>query len=157
MADFNVNLTSSEGATLPVDGFGKSFVLKRTVDFTDTDNQLAQNAIMALFHIPAYVKVREVLMRVTTADTDITTVELGGYSRSGTTITEIDLDGFGVNATLAATGYVAMDVDAVYNPAGTGGRGYVATSDWYVTVKNTDANTLDEAVVEFIAICEDLR
>ena len=157
MADFNVNKTNDIAALAWPPG--KTLVMKRTVDFSVAANQLAQNAIMALFMIPAHVKVREVLMRVITADTDITTVELGAYSRVAATetITEIDLDGFGVNGTLAATGYVAMDVDAVYNPQGTGARGYVGTSEWYVCVKNTDAQTLDEAEVEFIAICEDLR
>jgi hypothetical protein len=58
---------------------------------------------------------------------------------------------------MSTTGYKAMDVDAVYNPQGTGANGYVATSPWYVTFTNKDTDTINEAVVEFFAICEDLR
>lgn len=155
MADFTVNKTDNRAMlSWPR---GKTFVLKRRVDFSE-DN-LAQNGIMALFMIPAYVKVREVFMRVITADSDWNTSGLlGAYSRSGTTISAIDADGFAVTGqTGTTTGYKAMDVDAVYNPAGTGANGYVATSEWYVTFTNLDADTINEAVVDFIAICEDLR
>ena len=158
MADFTVNKTDN----LPVLSWppGKTFVLKRTVDFSVAANQLVQNGIMALFEIPAYIKVREVGMRVITADADLATSGyLGAYSRvaATSTITAIDADGFGVTGeVMNATGYVAMDVDAAYNPQGTGANGYVATSPWYVTFTNIDTDTINEAEVEFFAICEDL-
>ena len=159
MATFTAIQTDSEDFALPWDGLQKVGVLKREVDFSVAANYLATTTIMPLFKIPAYVKVTEVGMRVITADTDITTVHLGAYSRNETTlaITEIDADGFGVDMSLAATGYVAYDVDAVYNRQGTTGRGYVSISDWYVTIYNADADTINGAKVEFFAIWEDLR
>lgn len=159
MADFTINKTDN----LPVLSWppGKCFVLKRTVDFTVAANQLVQNGIMALFEIPAHVKVREVGMRVITADADLATSGyFGAYTRvaATSTITVVDEDGFAVTGqVMNATGYVAMDVDAAYNPQGTTARGYVSTSPWYVTFTNKDTDTINEAVVEFFAICEDLR
>ena len=159
MADFNVNQDSGDGFSVPVDGIGKVAVLKRTVDFTVAANQLAQNGVMAIFALPAGVKTREFGMKAKTADTDVTSVHLGVFTRvaATSTITAVDADGFGVGVTLASAGHVGMDVDAAYNPQGTGGRGYVGTSDYYLAITNNDADTINEAVVDFYAIVEDLR
>ena len=158
MAKFDVDLVENEGAGVMY-GPEKMGVLKRTVDFSMAANLLAQNKIMSLFKIPAKVLVTKVIMNVLTADADVTTVNMGVYTEAANgDITEVDLDGFGVNLDPHLVGLVANDVDAVYNSAGTGGRGYVNMSaESIITLQNVDAQSLDSAVIEFYAVCEDLR
>jgi hypothetical protein len=159
MATFTAIQTDSDGFALPWDGIAKVGVAKRTVNFATAANYLAQTQVMPIFKVPAKVKIREFGMRVITADTDVTTVDLGVYTRDESTlaITEVDLDGFAVNVSLATTGYVGVDVDAVYNPAGTNAHGYVGIVDSYLCIYNADADTINGANVEFFAIWEDLR
>jgi hypothetical protein len=159
MATFTAIQTDNDGFALPWDGIQTVGVMKREVDFSVAANYLATTQVMPIFKVPAYVKIREFGMRVITADTDVTTVDLGVYTRDESTlaITAVDLDGFAVDVSLASTGYVAMDVDAVYNPQGSGAKGYVGIVDAYLCIYNSDTDTINGAKVEFFAIWEDLR
>ena len=155
---FTVDLTENVGVAMPFDGHDRFFVVKKTVDFSV--HNLANAEIMGLFAIPAGVLVREVLVKViTSADSDTTTFDIGSF-----TIAEvaIDADGFQYNqnpyqATVPV--YVrdpAKDTNAAY-AINDGTAGFVYTSDWILGFTNTDAQTLDHGVIEFIAVCIDLR
>lgn len=150
---FTVDLTEGEGTVMPVDGVVKHFVLKREVDFTVTANQLVNTGTMALFDIPAYVLVREVFIVVKTADADVTTVDVGSYSTAGVAVAAT---GFMDDATLATTG-IKRDVAGGTYAITDGTAGYVAAADWAIGLYNADADTINEAVVEFYAECVDLR
>lgn len=150
---FTVDLTSAEGTTVPVDGINKCFVMRRTVDFTKTANQLAQTATMALFDIPAYILVREVYMVVTTADADVSDVDIGTFSTAGVAVSA---DGFIDGATIASTG-IKRDVAGETYSINDGTAGYVAAAAWSVGLTNNDADTINGAVITFCAECVDLR
>lgn len=160
MATFTIDPLTDDGYAPSWDGSNRFGILKKQIDFSETANNLVQNGIVPIFKIPAHVRVTRVQMYVDTADTDIATSGyLGAYSRNETTlaITEIDADGFGVTGqVMSSTGYVAQDVDAVYNGQGSA-PGYVSTSAWYVTFTNIDTDTINEAVVTFIAEYVDYR
>ena len=150
---FDIDLTANEGAVLPWEGKDKYFVMKKRVDFTESANQLANAKSMGLFDIPAYVLVEEVFMVVRTADADITDVDIGRYSTAGVVAS---VDGFVDGATLAATGLVRDLAGETYSKQD-GTFGYMGTSDWAIGLYNNDAQTIDEAVVDFYAVCMDLR
>jgi len=150
---FAKNLTTSEGFSLPVDGLTKDVILRKRVDFTVAANQLAQNEIMALFKIPAFVLVEEVFMVVRTADTDITDVDIGSFTTAGVAVAA---DGFMDGLSLAAEGLIRDLAGETYSPQDQT-AGYMATSDWVVGFTNKDAQTIDGAVVDFFAVCKDLR
>ena len=151
---FEINLASSENAAVPVDGsIGKNFIMRREVDFTVAANQLAQTKAMGLFKVPAGVLVEEVLMRVKTPDADVTDVDIGSYSTAGVAVVA---DGFMDGATLANAGIVRDLAGETYSRQD-GTAGYSSTSEWMIGLLNNDADTINEAVVEFIAICVDCR
>ncbi len=150
---FAKNLTTSEGFSLPVDGLTKDVVLRKRVDFTAAANQLAQNEIMALFKIPAFVLVEEVFMVVRTADTDITDVDIGSFTTAGVAVSA---DGFMDGLSLAAEGLIRDLAGETYSPQDQT-AGYMGTSDWVVGFTNKDAQTIDGAIVDFFAVCKDLR
>ena len=163
MAVFTVSKVANDNYALRWPG-NKLTVLTKMVDFTVAANNLAVNGIMAIFKIPAKTHVVQFGMRVVTADTTVTRVNLGAYTEDPTTLayTVIDDDGFCVGsgdsgATLAVAGYVAMDVNAAFNLQGAS-AGYVFAADSVLTVTNVDADssTIDEAVVEFFAIVVDM-
>jgi len=112
---------------------GTTYILSQEIDFTDTDNQLAQNETMSVFDIPANCHVRG-FMKVTTADADITDVDLG-MTTDGTTSASL-FDG----VSLASTGYVqnATALDAF------------TTAASIVVLTNKDAQTINQAVVKVI-------
>lgn len=157
---FTVDLTGDVGVALPWDGLNKHFVLKKTVDFSEAANHLANAEIMALMPIPAGVLVREVIAKITTsADSDTTTFEVGSFTTAEVAIQE---HGFlyaqnPYQATVPA--YVrdtAVDTHAVYALTD-GTAGYVGASDWILGFTNTDAQELDNGVIEFMVVCIDLR
>lgn len=153
MADFTVKQTANEGFALPWSAERVS-VLKKTVDFSVAANYLVQDGVMSIFKLPAKCIVLACGIKVLTADTDITDVDLGLYTELDGTITVVDIDGYGDGLTLAATGFV-QDPDAVYNSAGTSALKVVA-ADSYFTIKNIDADTINGAKVEFWAVVVDV-
>ena len=157
---FTVDLTEDEGVAMPFDGLNKHFVVKKVVDFSEAANHLTNAQIMALMNIPAGVLVREVILKVTTsADSDTTTFEVGAYTKAA-----VEIDGHGFiyaknpyQATVPA--YVRdpdVDTHAIYAIAD-GTAGYVSGSDWVLTCANSDAQELDNGVIEFMVVCIDLR
>lgn len=155
---FTVDLTEDVGVAMPFSGHGKHFVVKKTVDFSE--NNLTTNQIIALFPIPADVLVREVLVKVIeSADSDTTTYDIGSFT---TAEVAIDADAFQYaqnpyQGTVPA--YVrdtAVDTNAAYAITD-GTAGFVYTDDWILGFTNTDTQTLDNGVLEIIAVCIDLR
>ena len=119
---------------------GEPYRLQQTVSFVTTANQLAQNETMSLFDLPADTAVDFAWLEITTADTDVTDVDLG-CSTDGSAAADL-IDG----ATLAATAYVT---NGTYKPAA-----YNAAE--LVVLTNKDTETLNEAIVRIIVICRDL-
>jgi len=119
---------------------GEAYRLQQTINFTTTANQLAQNQTMALFDIPADTAIDFAWIEVTTADTDVTDVDLG-CSTDGSTAADL-IDG----ATLATTGY---KTNGTYLPPA-----YNAAQQ--VVLTNKDADTINQAVIRVIVICRDL-
>ncbi len=150
---FTVDLTAYEDPCVPVDGINRHVCLTRKVDFTETANQLIQTATMGLFLVPAYVLIEEVLILVTTADADITDVDIGRYSTAGVVAA---VDAFVDGATLAATGLVRDLAGETYSRTD-GTAGYMGEAAWAIGLINNDADTLNGAVVKFIALGVDLR
>ncbi len=150
---FDVDLTSRESACEPVDGILKKFVMKRRVDFTQTANQLATAKTMGLFQVPAYVLVEEVFMVVRTADADITDVDIGRFSAAGVVAA---VDAFVDGATIAATGLVRDLAGETYSRQD-GTAGYMGEAAWAIGLTNNDAQTINEAIIDFFAVCVDLR
>ena len=157
MSVFTVSKVANDNYALAWPG-NKLTVLTKTVDFSVAANALAgSGGVMGIFKIPAKVKVIQFGMRVITADTDVTTVDLGIYTEDPTTlaITEVDLDGLGVSMTIASTGYVAMDVDAAMNPQGSA-AGYIVAADSVLSIYNADTDAINGAKIEFFAILVDV-
>ena len=150
---FKVNLCTNESPALPWDGRNKHFVMKKRVDFTQAANQLAQNEIMALFDVPAGVLVEEVLMNVVTADADVSDVDIGSFT---TAEAAISADGFMDGADISSTGLKRDLAGETYSRQDQA-AGYMGTSDWIVGFTNKDADTLNGAVIDFYAVCVDLR
>ena len=151
---FTKDLTTTDGYAVPVDGVvGKEFQMNRRVDFSVAANQLAQNEIVALFKVPAGVLVEEVIPYVETPDTDVTDVDIGGFTTAGVAIVA---DGFIDGGTLAAAGAVRDFAGETYSRQD-GTAGFCSTSNWIIGLTNKDADTLNGAVVNFVAICKDLR
>lgn len=157
---FTVDLTEDVGVALPWSGRDKHFVIKKEVDFSVAANNLTTNQIMALMTIPGGVLVREVVVKITTsADSDTTTYDIGTFS---TAAVAIDAHGFHYaqnpySATVPA--YVrdtAVDTHAIYAPTD-GTAGFVQADDWVLGFTNTDTQTLDNGVIEFMVECIDLR
>ena len=80
-------------SSLPVfSRVGKSgYSVSASIDFSVAANNLAQNETMSIFDIPAHSNIEWAKVYVSTADTDITTVDLG-FSTDGST-SDILLDG----------------------------------------------------------------
>jgi hypothetical protein len=150
---FTKDLTENDGYAPPVDGLNKKFVMKRRVDFTVAANQLANAQTMGLFNVPAGVLVEETLMNVVTPDADITDVDIGSFTTAGVAVVA---DGFVDGATLAAAGVVRDLAGETYSRQD-GTAGYSSTSNWKIGFTNNDAQTINEAVVDFFALCVDLR
>lgn len=154
---FNIDLTEN-GATgtpgdVPEAGLRKFFTMERTIDFTVTANQLANAQVAAIFTVPAYVLVEEVMILVHTADADITDVDVGNYTTAGVATV---VDGFIDGATIATTGLKRDVTGETYSPQ-SGTVGFMGTTDWVVSLYNNDAQTIDGAILTIIAKCQDLR
>ena len=118
---------TDNSASLAWDGRNKQVVLTKEVDFSVAANQLANTKNMCLFNIPAGVLIDEVLAIVKTADADISTT--------------------GIKRDLAGETYSKTN----------GTAGYYCTVDTDIVVTNNDAQTINGAVVVFVALCTDLR
>ncbi len=151
---FTKDPTASDGYAVPVDGVvGKQFQMNRRVDFRLSANQLAQNEIMALFKVPTGVLVEEVIPYVETADADVTDFDIGSFTTAGVAVAA---DGFLDGASLASAGAVRDLAGETYSRQD-GTAGYCSTSNWIIGLTNKDADTLNGAVVNFVAVCRDLR
>jgi len=150
---FTIDLTENESYAKPVDAVDRHFVMHRRVDFTETDNQLANAQTMGLFQVPPYVLVEEVIMVVRTADADVTDVDIGRYSTAGVVAA---VDAFIDGGTLATTGEKRDLAGETYSKQD-GTAGYMGAAAWTIGLINNDADTINEAIVDFFAICVDLR
>ncbi len=150
---FDMDLTSRDGYAEPVDGIVKKFLMKKRVDFTVAANQLANAKKMGLFKVPAYVLVEEVAMVVRTADADITDVDIGRFSTAGVAAA---VDAFVDGASLAVTGLIRDLAGETYSRQD-GTAGYMGETDWIIGLTNNDADTINGAVIDFVAFCVDLR
>ncbi len=129
---------------IPTDGVHKQYVMKATINFGDSGKSLAQNESAGIFDVPAGVMVERVVLNVKTPQADITDIDVG-----------IDggvADGFIDGADISTAGY-KTDIDEGYTPT----AGFLSGSDAIIAVKNMDANTLNAAVIDFFAVCVDLR
>ncbi len=129
---------------MPTDGVHKHFVMKNTVDFSESGKSLAQNESAGIFDVPAGVMVERVVMNVKTAQADISDVDVG--IDGGTA------DGFIDGADISTTGF-KTDIDEGYTPT----AGFLSDSNAIIAVKNMDAQTLNAAKIDFLAVCVDLR
>lgn len=149
---YTTDLTSGFGTVMPSSGGGKLYVLQKYVDFSVTANNLAQNETMCLFHIPAGVLAREVGMWVITADADVSDVDIGYATTSGTVA---EADSFVDGATLAATGWIRDVLGETFSFNGT--AGFVYTAEWDIVLTNKDTDTINGAKILFYVIAIDLR
>jgi hypothetical protein len=135
------DLDATPTNSLPVwTDVGKSYILDSvTIDFSVAANFLAQNEIVDIYDIPAGTVVEWAIMNVITADTDVTDVNLG-VALTGVAATNLIDAG-----TLAAVDYVvgAAAATPIVCP----------TADSKVTLINIDADTINEAKVQFIVKC----
>jgi len=143
---FTQDLTQYETVSLPYDGKGKHFVIKKTVDFSDYP--LAQNEILGLCDIPANVLVKNVYAYVSDTDTSVIDIDVGSFTTAGVAV---DADGF-IDGMTAASKAFSIGAGA-YVSAG----GYVSASAWSIGVTNNDADDLDDAVITFYIECIDLN
>ncbi len=150
---FDIDLTSRDGYAEPVDGIVKKFLMRRRVDFTAAANQLANAKTMGLFKVPAYVLVEEVAMVVRTADAQVTDVDIGRFSTAGVVAA---VDAFADGASLAATGLIRDLAGDTYSRQD-GTAGYMGEADWIIGLTNNDADMINDAIVDFVAFCVDLR
>jgi hypothetical protein len=93
-------------------------------------------------------------MNVVTADAQIDAADIGSFN--ATTEAAIAADGFhdgtdihtvGLKRDLAGETYSKQDQSA----------GYMGTADWIIGFTNKDAQALNGAVIDFYAVCVDLR
>lgn len=131
--------------SLPAAGFGKCVIMQNHIDFTVSANQLTQGQTMDIFDLPANVLCQEVLMHISTVCAGVTDVDIG---------TAADTSGFMDGATLATSGWVRDVSGEAYTLAS---GGYISNSDAVITLKNMDATTLTSAIIDFYAVCFDLR
>jgi len=143
---FDVDLTTYEGTALPWDGKGRVFVAKKRVDFTATANNLANAKRMAIMNLPANAWIISAYMKVITANTGVTDVDLGLFT---TAAVEIDQDGLLDGATLETAGFVTTPRGELDILITTTGVGYLATTASVLTLYNNDATSVTLAVVDF--------
>lgn len=150
---YDLDLTDNS-ASLAWDGRNKQVVLTKEVDFSVAANQLANTKNMCLFNIPAGVLIDEVLAIVKTADADISDIDIGIFTASTQAV--ISVDGFVDGADISTTG-IKRDLAGETYSKTNGTAGYYCTVDTDIVVTNNDAQTINGAVVVFVALCTDLR
>lgn len=142
-----VEIDNSGGAAIERQGPNSRWVvLYNRVDFSKAANYLATTLSMGVLKVPAGVKIIRAFMNVLTADTDVTDVDLG--------IEGADEDGFQDGATLATTG-LKEAITAAYQVDGVGYSDLV--NDQVIALKNNDADTINQAKIDFFAWGIDLR
>ena len=112
------------------------------IDFSATGNSLAQNETMSLTVLPAGVIVLGAEIKVVTAQSDVTDIDLGMHTSGSTDASLID----GVSA--ATTGYVFTAGIAAAIPV---------TADTYLVLTNKDAQTLATAKIRVKVLVYDAR
>jgi hypothetical protein len=155
----NVDLAKGTGFALPWPAH-RVGVLRRRVDFTVTANQLASGKLMSLFKLPADCMVIKAGMYVKTADAQVTDVDLGLFTLAGdadsAAYTAVDADGFidGLDIS-STTGYRIGLVSSAYNTQGTDPL-HVTAANSVVALTNNDADTINDAVIDFYVVCIDV-
>lgn len=134
---YNVDIEPTSGA-LPHSTLPSVNRLKFRVDFTDSDNNLAQNETMKLWTIPANTWVLNAFIDVITADADVSDVDLGyGDGTAGQATNDDFVDG----VTLATTGRkFTAGMTAPVN----------ITSETGLLLENNDADTINGAVIDVV-------
>lgn len=116
---------------------GKFFVFKKRINFADSGMSLIQNATMSLCDIAAGVILLAAEIKVITAQSDVTDVDLGVHASGATDATLID------GVSMATTGYVFTAGIAAAIPQ---------TAAVELVLTNKDAQTLATAVIEVIVV-----
>ena len=120
---------------------GKSYILDSvTVDFSVAGNDLTNGQIMDIYDIPANTVVEWAVMNVTTADADVSDVDLGV---AATGVTALDLIQAGDVSSAVMVGGAAAETPIVI----------VGSTAEVVTLTNQDAQALNAAVIQFIVKC----
>lgn len=138
----HVDLSSTVfGSTRPWKGENKTYIASYEIDFSTTGYDLAQNEIMKIATIPAGTVIASAMVKVLTAEAEITDVDIG----VGTTTTVANIfDGI----SMASTGWLAAN-----NLTTTYGGTY-QTTESALLFTNKDAQTLDTAkivvIIEFV-------
>jgi hypothetical protein len=122
--------------------FGKGAILKVDVDFSATGNSLAQNETMALLDIPADTIIEQAYIKVGTAQSGITDVDVGISTDGSTDATLVD------GVTLATVGYKSGGTSAV-TPQAVG-----AASQLVLT--NKVSTTISTAAITVILVIRDV-
>ena len=148
---------TNTNAGIPYSGINREYVMKQTIDFTVTANQLTQNQTLGLFKLPKSTLVKSAYFVVKTLDAGITDVDIGIYSDADVVEDKDELcDGL----SFAATGLIkdTTGADASWDGATGGSQGYFNTASAYKKVVMTlvTNDTCDTAIVDFFIECVDL-
>lgn len=141
------DLTKGGTAGLPYGERAKCYVLRNTVDFSETN--LASAAVGQVLNIPAGVLVLRAGHRTITAE---------GATAAGTLGDGADVDGYltasNLNSVATQISGLTLTEGAPNTVTGYSNGKFYATAD---TIDFIPANDLDAAVVEFFAVCIDLN
>jgi hypothetical protein len=137
----NVDYTSTQ-AVQPSYGDQKTYIMKNTLDFSDT-NAASADVCYALY-IPAETFVEKVWTKLITAEGATATPDLGDTTTHDGWNTAVDL-----NTTALTVEFSISGTDAY---ATTAGKHYAAAT----TINFTANQAYDAAVVEVFALCYDL-
>lgn len=132
----HVDLTSTFGSPRSAGGDNKVQISWFEIDFTKSGWDLEQNQIMEICAIPAGAVIKSAFVKVNTAQSDVTDVDIG--VTTGTSTVANIFDGI----SMASTGYIAANNLTVTN----GGTYQTAASKLLIT--NKDANTLNTAKIK---------
>lgn len=130
------DLTSTYSTARAARGLNARGLASFEINFAGTNMSLAQNEIMGIVDIPAGSVVYGGMVKVETAETEITDIDIGITTSSATAADLAD------GLSLASTGWLA------FNNVTTGGVYTTAASELVLT--NKDANTLNAAKIEVV-------
>lgn len=114
---------------------GEQYRIEIPVDFTTSSNQLAQNEVMSLYTVPQDSLITYAGIKVTTADADVSDMNLG-----------ISTDGATDNSLIDALDPSATGWEVSANLS------VECTADSQIVLTNIDADTIDEAVIRVVVI-----
>lgn len=135
---FTRDLSTVFGSTRPWKGSMQNYTASFEIDFSLSGYSLAQNQVMRICTVPAGVAITSAMVKVITAETEITDIDIGIATDTNTSANLFD------GISLASTGFIASNNLTVTN----GGTYTTATNNLSLT--NKDAQTLDAAKIVVI-------